>query len=112
MTNNQRQSRLEKQYNAEADLLRDAKTWLEAQPDILAMRICDRYARGYSDIFLCVQGIFVAIELKDNTGKPSPHQLEFISKVNNAGGIGGVCRTIKEIVDYVGEARQLAARHK
>lgn len=101
---------LEKQYDEEAALLRDAKVWLEVQPDILVMRINDRYAKGYSDIFLCVGGIFVVIELKDNTGKAAPHQINFIRQVKQKGGLGGVCRTLKEIVDYVEEARRLCMR--
>lgn len=96
---------LEKQYQTEAALLKAAKTWLSQQPDILVMPIRDRYVKGYSDLFLCVRGIFVVIELKDDVGTASRHQIEFIEKVVGHNGIGGVCRTLDEIIRYVEEAR-------
>jgi hypothetical protein len=100
------QLQLDKQYNQEAELLEKTKEWLGTQPDILVMRICDRYTKGYSDIFLCVDGLFVAIELKDIEGKPSPHQILFLKQVVAHHGIGGVCKTLREVIQYVEEARK------
>lgn len=102
---------LNQQYAAEGTLLKKAKEWLDAQPDVLCMRICDRYHRGYSDLFLCVNGIFVAAELKDEEGTPSIHQRLFVQEVIRHGGIAKEdVRTLQEIVDLVEEARH--ARHK
>lgn len=74
------------------------------------MRICDRYTKGYSDLFVCVGGILVVLELKDDTGVPSIHQLDFIDDIRKVGGIGGVCRTLKDIIMYVEEARTLCRK--
>lgn len=89
-------------------MLTKVKEWLEPQrrDGIKMIRICDRYAKGYSDLFICVQGIFVVAELKDNTGTPSQHQLDFIDDIVACGGIGGVCRSVKEVADLVEQAKE------
>ena len=84
------------QYDDEADLLKDAIAWCYDQ-GYYPIRITDGYHRGYSDLFIVVQGRLVVAELKDKDGKPSKHQLEFIEKVQAFGGVVGVCRTIGEI---------------
>ena len=88
--------------------------WLEPQlrDGIKVIRICDRYTKGYSDIFICVRGIFVAAELKDKTGKPTPHQLLFIADMEKAGAVCGVCKTVKEVADLVETAKSIAASHR
>lgn len=100
----------DKMYRDEASLLSKVTEWLVPQQrdGIKLLRICDRYAKGYSDLFLCVRGQFVVIELKDDTGTASPHQELFIEEMLKAGAIGGVCRTVKEVADYVEEAKRRA----
>lgn len=95
-------------YSDEADLLKDVKDWLEPQfrDGIKIVRISERYKKGYSDLFLCVRGIFVIIELKDDEGVASPQQLRFIRDMKLCGAIGGVCRTIAEVAEYVELAKQ------
>ena len=83
-----------RQYDDEASLLKD-----------FPIRITDGYHRGYSDLFILVQGRLVCAELKDKDGKPSKHQIEFIEKVQAYGGVGGICRTIAEVEDLCDEAR-------
>lgn len=70
------------------------------------IRISDRYKKGYSDLFICVRGIFVVAELKDDEGTATPHQEEFIADIIACGGIGTVCRTVKEVADLVEEAKR------
>ena len=67
-------------YTEEAELLADAIKWLEAQRrnGIKVIRIGDRYHRGYSDLFICVQGKLVVAELKDDEGTATPHQEKFM----------------------------------
>lgn len=94
-------------YEDEADLVKAVKEWLEPQErdGIKMLRICDRYTKGYSDLFICVRGIFVVAELKDNTGTPSKHQLEFIEEMVACGAIGGVCRSVKDVADLIEKAK-------
>lgn len=95
-------------YKEEATLLKKVTEWLQPQQrdGIKLIRINDRYNKGYSDLFLCVRGQFVVIELKDDTGTASPHQERFIEEMLAAGAVGGVCRTVKEVAEYVEEAKR------
>lgn len=97
---------IHEQYEKEADFLSDTIKWLSCQPDIMTIRINDNCHRGYSDLFLCVRGWFVAIELKDNTGTPSAHQKEFIKDLRHFGGVAGVAYTLQEVFDLVDTARR------
>ena len=110
MTTEQRKLPSDHMYSDEADLVSAVKKWLEPQrrDGIMLIRICDRYAKGYSDFFICVRGIFVVAELKDDTGKPTQHQLDFIKDMKECGAIGGVCRTVAEVSALVEEAKRRA----
>ena len=100
------QLQLNQEYEEEATLLAKAKEWLAGQPDVLCMRVCDRYHKGYSDLILCVDGVFVAAELKDNKGTPSAHQKLFTAEVIRHGGIAKAdVKTLQQIIDLVEEAR-------
>jgi hypothetical protein len=88
-------------YDAEANLLKDVKKWAEGQRGIMMLRICDRYAKGYSDLFINAHGRFVVAELKDDTGTALPHQKLFIEDMQRCGAAGGVCRTVQEVVSLV-----------
>ena len=89
-------------------MLKKAIEWLELhrRDGIKALRINDRYAKGYSDLFICVRGIFVCAELKDDIGTPTVHQEQFLQDMSEAGAIGGVCRTLREVVDLVEAAKR------
>jgi hypothetical protein len=93
-------------FKDEADLLKAVTSWIEPQKrrGIKLIRVCDRYNKGYSDLFICVRGILVVAELKDDEGEATPHQELFIKEIQEAGGIGAVCRTVKEVADLVDEA--------
>lgn len=45
---------------------------------------------GVPDVLACINGHFIAIEVKSENGKPSPLQLAKISEIRNAGGIAHV----------------------
>lgn len=45
---------------------------------------------GVPDILACVNGLFVAIEVKAPNGKPSELQLHTISQIKGAGGVAMV----------------------
>ena len=74
---------------------------------IKAIRVCDRYNKGYSDVFICVHGILVLAELKDDTGTPTPHQEIFLDEMRAAGAIGGICRSVKDVADLVEQAKSI-----
>lgn len=95
-------------YTDEGVLQKKVIAWLEPQfrDGIKVIRICDRYNKGYSDLFINVRGQFVIAELKDDVGAASQHQKDFIRDMLACGAIGGVCRTVKEVADLVEEAKR------
>ena len=99
---------LDQMYKDEATLLDKATTWLEMQRrnGIKVLRINDRYAKGYADLFICVRGIFVCAELKDDEGEASIHQEQFLQEMTEAGAICGVCRTLREVINLVDAAKR------
>jgi hypothetical protein len=56
---------------------------------------------GTSDILGVCNGRFVAIEVKTETGKTSPHQDAFLKRVTVDGGICGVARNLSEALSVV-----------
>lgn len=55
--------------------------------------------RGTPDILACVQGLFVALEVKDPTGNhpvTSAQQIN-LRKIRSAGGIGAVVTSVDEV---------------
>ena len=51
----------------------------------------DRFSKvGTPDIIACVNGKFVALEVKATTGKPSELQLYHLKQIDLAGGFGAI----------------------
>lgn len=102
-------STLDQVYKEEATLLKKVVEYFEPQrrDGIYIMKIRDRYAKGYSDVFLCVRGILVVAELKDDIGEPSQHQIDFVNDIISCGGIGKhTCRTVRDVINLVEEAKR------
>ena len=99
---------LDKTYSDEADLLKAVVKYFEPQrrDGIMLIKVRDRYARGYSDLFINVRGQLVLAELKDDIGEPSVHQVQFLDDMIACGAIGGVCRTLGEVISLVDEAKR------
>lgn len=92
-------------YKTEAQLTAKVKKFLQSQEDVFFWKASERFINGVSDIIVCCKGRFVALELKAEGGKPSPHQLLFISKVEAKGGIGGVCYCLADVQALLEKAR-------
>lgn len=101
-------------YKKESDLLKAVIKWIEPQRrnGIVALKIRDSYAIGYSDLFICARGRFIVAELKDDTGTPSPHQEIFIEEMTAAGAVGGICRSVKEVSDLIDKALYCSCLNK
>lgn len=56
---------------------------------------------GISDLLICYSGQYIAVELKDDIGMPTPQQNKFINDVLKAGGKAAVCRTLSDIFDLL-----------
>lgn len=92
-------------YKNEAELTKKVKQYLDKQPDVFYKKISDRFQNGISDILACVNGHFVAIELKAKNYKATPQQLLFIKQVQNTGGIGAVCYCVSDVEKLIKMAR-------
>jgi hypothetical protein len=101
-------------YTAEAELLKAVIKWLEPQrrDGIKVIRICDRYAKGYSDLFINARGRFVVAELKDDIGTATPHQEQFIEEMQRCGAIGGICRSVQDVADLIDKALYCTCEHE
>lgn len=68
-----------------------------------ALVIREAYATecGVSDLLICYDGRFFAAELKARYGKPTITQLEFIKKVEAAGGHGAVIYTLRNLLELL-----------
>ncbi len=67
--------------------------------------------KGVSDIIGILpdgSGRMFACEVKTERGRVTPHQARFIDRVNAAGGIGFVARSIEDVIEGLGlKARML-----
>lgn len=61
--------------------------------NVVPVKVMQANEDGVSDILLCVNGRYVAIELKVGNNKPTKKQLSFLDKVLSAGGVVGVAYT-------------------
>lgn len=101
-----RQINMTEIYKDENTLLEKVKKWLAPQErnGIKLIRINDRVAVGYSDLFINAKGRFVIAELKDDVGKPTLHQEIFIDEMQRCGAIGGICRSVQDVKDLIDKA--------
>ncbi len=99
-----------KRYKLEATLTDHVKDYLTVQPDVHFWKASDRFVNGIPDIVACVGGIFVAAELKADNGTPTAQQELFILKTIRAGGVGGVCWCLQDVIDLIEEARRRARK--
>lgn len=59
---------------------------------------------GIPDLLCCVQGLYVAIEIKTAKGKTTPLQDYMLKRILEAGGASGVARTPEEALKIVDDA--------
>ena len=99
-------------YQSEHKLLQDVQTYLNSlrRYSIKVLRINDMYHKGYADLFVCCRGIFVVLELKTVNGPVTPHQNLFLKEMKEAGAVGGVCRCLQDVENYMEEAWERGER--
>ena len=71
--------------------------WLESEGHYVA-RIIKASKAGCPDLIVCAHGRFVALEVKrPSGGVVSPLQKHHIEKIQKAGGIAGVVRSLEDV---------------
>ena len=58
--------------------------------------------KGVSDIIGCKDGRMFAIEIKTQAGRVTPYQQRFLDRVNAAGGLAFVARSIEDVTYHLG----------
>lgn len=59
---------------------------------------------GIPDIIVCIDGRFIALEVKTQKGKTTPLQNAAIRKIRNSGGFAFVVRSVKEAKNAIDSA--------
>ena len=85
------------------------KKYLESKGAWFVKFFANAYtSSGIPDILCCVNGRFVGIEVKQETGKPSLLQKVHLKRIGEAGGIGILAypsgyQKLKELIDNLSE---------
>ncbi len=64
-------------------------------------KAADRFRSGIPDILMCYKGAFIAIELKTSAGVATKLQLHELDMIVRAGGNSRVCRSVREVVEFI-----------
>ena len=83
-------------FKTEAEFLRIVTAFLETA-GALVVRQAYATKNGVSDLICCYRGRFLAFELKDDEGTPSPQQLNFLQEVVRNEGTGLVVDHLLQI---------------
>ena len=87
----------------ERDIVAAIMSWLNAQPLTVAYKTHgNAYAAGHADILACIDGRYVALEVKQPGRKATPLQRWRIEQVKAAGGEGAVVDSLDAARAVVG----------
>ena len=88
----------------EKDIQRQVLRWLNSQRGIYAFKVVQgMYSQiGISDIIACVNGKFVAFEIKRPGAKATKLQKYFLYRINECGGYGYVVYSLDEVKEIIG----------
>lgn len=87
----------------ESALKRKVLSYLKQRyPDAYIVKVSDRWVAGIPDIFMCLRGHFVALELKAPKGVVAKIQQATLDKIDQAGGTALVVRSIDDLAQMEG----------
>lgn len=92
-----------KPSSPEKNIQKAILNYLKTLPDGHFVKISQgKYSsRGVADILGCLNGRFVAIEVKAAAGKVTPLQEQFGRQVRDAGGVFLVARSVDEVRRFI-----------
>lgn len=87
----------------EADIVKAILKYLKTVPRCFAWKEHGGMygTAGIPDIIACIDGRFVALEVKTEVGKPTALQEATIRKINTAGGTAMVVRSVDEVRNII-----------
>lgn len=88
----------------EADIVKAIMRFLKTLPNCFAWKehVGMYGTAGIPDIIACIDGKFYGFEVKTDIGKPTKLQESTIRKINKAGGIAVVVRSVDEVKSILG----------
>lgn len=88
----------------EADIVKAIMRFLKTLPNCFAWKEHGGMygTAGIPDIIACIDGKFYGFEVKTDIGKPTKLQESTIRKINKAGGIAVVVRSVDEVKSILG----------
>jgi len=89
----------------EGDLQKECLRWVKSLPEVWVLKVVGSatQASGVPDILMCVNGHFVAVELKrpDGKGRVSDIQKAQIERIQRAGGVAVVVDSFEKFKEVV-----------
>lgn len=94
---------------SESTIVRRIMKWLKNQPDCFCWKEHGGMygTAGIPDIICCINGRFVAFEVKNAVGKTTVLQEMDIKSIQNAGGIAAVVRSLDEVQTVVAAVKEM-----
>ena len=92
----------------ESRLLKEARKFLKSLKKCWFVKLNDSCTMGLPDIIGCYFGVFFAIELKSEEGRPTALQTIILNLIRMAGGQVCVARTLSEIQSFIGGVKDHA----
>lgn len=88
----------------EADIVKVIMRFLKTLPNCFAWKEHGGMygTAGIPDIIACIDGKFYGFEVKTDNGKPTKLQESTIRKINKAGGIAVVVRSVDDVKSILG----------
>lgn len=85
----------------EKDIQKDIIKYLNSLNNVYYVRVTHSSKNGVPDLILCINGNFIAIEIKRLNGKVSQLQKLNIDKIKQANGKAYIVYTLQEVKDIV-----------
>lgn len=92
----------------ESTIVRRIMTWLKSQPDCFCWKEHGGMygTAGIPDIICCINGRFVALEVKNEKGRTTKLQDVTIKRIQDAGGYAAVVRSLDEVKTIVAAVKE------
>lgn len=95
----------------ERDIQATIMQYLRREPGVWAVKYVPTLnsEAGVPDILCCVGGQFIALEVKQATGRVTPLQGEQMRRIASTGGIAAVVRNLDEAREIIEEVKRVHA---
>ena len=86
---------------SEKQLQRQIIQYLSTLPNVWVVKTIVTNMRGCPDLLCCINGKFVGMEVKQESGRPTPLQLAQMQMIWKAGGLAYVVKSLDEVRNIV-----------